>query len=210
MRHMTTGVVETFAMAPATPGRARRKLWISLSAVLFLLAGAAVTATSIGLRYAHAAPLECACGLSWSNAEHGQTGKAGPYLAMIADAKPGHLQSFYVMIRNPAAVTQTVLGLQYPDAQTAEPEQLAVALPGTSTIDDQQDYRTRHFTTKPTAIPPQGIRWLRVTIHTAPAEVWGSGRQESWTDIYVRVRVGWFHRDETVHLDDTAFVLQGI
>jgi hypothetical protein len=209
MPRMTTGIVDVVAVAPAAPRRSRRRLWIALAAVVVLLAGGVVASVSIGLRYAHAAPLECACALGWDPPGHGRTVRAGPYSAMIAQARPGQVQSFYVMISNPAPVTQTVLGLQYPNAQTAEPEQLAVALPGTSTLDDQQDYRSRQFTTKPTAIPPQGIRWLRVTIHTAPAEVWGPGREEFWTDLYVRVRVGWFHRDETVHLEDTAFVLQG-
>jgi len=205
-------VLDEVAVEPIAPParRSRRRLWISLVIAAVLLAAGTITSVSIGSRYARATALECACGLAWGPTQPGRTVRAGPYTAMIATARPGHVQSFYVLITNPSSVTQTILGLRYPDDGTAEPVDLAVARRGSSLLDDQQEYDTRHFISAPVSIEPHGVRWLRVSIHTASAQLWSRGREEWWDNLVLRVRIGWFDRIETLGFASrTAFVLEG-
>ena len=206
---MSSGVVEVSVPAPAPARRSRRRLWISLAVALSLQKNNTNTTKTNKQQNTHTTTHKNTSKQKKNNTKHPHTTEAGPYTALIATARPGHVQSFYVMISNPSAVTQTILGLQYPGTDTAEPEEVAVARRGTSTLDDQQDYPSRRFTAEPTAIPPNGIRWLRISIHTARSGLWSPGRQEFWTDIGLRVRVGWFTRDETVSLGRTVFVLEG-
>jgi hypothetical protein len=178
-----------------------------LAAAVF--AAGACTAVLVSERYAEAAALRCACGLTWGRAEHPQLIDAAAARAMQVSPRPGHMQVFYVEILNPAPVTQTILGLTSDGrGPVAEPTHLDVAVAGTSPLDDESSPETRHYTAKPTDIPPGGVRWLRYTIHTAPARYWSKGDVKWWDSLQLRVRVGWFDRVETVGFDGASFVLR--
>lgn len=191
--------------------RSHRGRWIALGAAVVLLAAGIVTALEVSFHYAHARPLESAGDLEWGGVDglHTHFVEAGPWTSLNAPARPGHAQSFYVMLANNSAVTQTILGLTYPGKDTAEPEDLAVAVPEKDSVDDQQDAPDHRYTSAPTSIPPGGIRWVRCTIHTAGGGLWSKGRREYWTDLALRVRVGAYTRNEDVGLDRNAMTLVG-
>ncbi|MEO8889616.1 MAG: hypothetical protein ABI429_10065 [Jatrophihabitantaceae bacterium] len=69
----------------------------------------------------------------------------GPWTAIIAAARPGHAQSFYVMITNRSSVTQTILGRTDDGAESSESEHLAVALPTGAILSDQAEPSTQHY-----------------------------------------------------------------
>lgn len=192
--------------------RSHRGRWIALVAAIVLLAAGIVTTLEVSFHYAHAKPLELAGGLEWSNTDGTQSRdvEAGPWTSLTAIARPGHAQSFYVMLANNSDVTQTILGLTYPGKDTAEPEDLGVAVPERDSVGDQQDAPDHRYTSAPMSIPPGGIRWVRVTNHTtAERHIWSPGRKEIWTALYLRVRVGAFTRNEVIDLDNFAFTLRG-
>jgi hypothetical protein len=62
------------------------------------------------------------------------------------------------------------------------------------------------YTSRPVAIPPQGVRTVRFTHDTAGD--WQC-RGEYWTDLRLRVRVGWFTRTDVISLGRLIFELRG-
>ena len=195
--------------APPQPKRKRRwKLWVVLGALLALIAGSVITAVAVSFHYLHAPGLH-AFGFGWlpPDNQHYRNVRAGPYSAEVVPARPGHAQRFSVEVENPSSVTQTILGLAYDTSQTAEPEQLTVSTVDTGTGDEM----LAHYTSKPVSIPPHGVRTLRLTRHTAGCSLWGqaNSRSEYYTEIDLRVRVGWFTRTERVSFGNNVLELRG-
>lgn len=195
------------AEAPASPRRSRLLVVVAIAVVVVVAAGV-ITAVKISFRYAHAAPLNCACGLVWGPGEHTRYVHVGAQDSYVATARPGHAQTFYVLVGNPAPVTQTILGPESHYRESAEPIEFAVARPSGSSSGDVGDNMTQSYTTRPVALPPGSYRWVRYTIHTSADGIWTSDRSEFWTDLPLRVRVGAFTRIERVPLA-AQMVLEG-
>ncbi len=203
----TAHMIDTAEVITETPARRRRRrLWILAASAAVLVIALAITAFAI-VRHYRDAPVLSAFGYGWlppDNA-HLRNVNAGPYSASIAAPRPGHPQTFEVDVRNDSSVTQTIVGLAFSNVGLAEPDHLAI-----STVDTARGDSFRvPYTSRPVSISPGGIRTLRYT-HDTAAVGWKtvSCRDESWTDIYLRVRVGWFTRTEKVSLDGGVLELQ--
>lgn len=205
---MTTTAAPAAEEALSAPSRRPRLLIVLVLATVVVVAAGAITAVKIAFRYAHAVPLTCACGLTWGPGEQTRQVNAGAQQALIATARPGHAQTFYVLVYNSAPVTQTILGPQSYDRESAEPIDFAVARPTGSAQLDLGDELAQHYTTEPVSVAPGGARWVRYTIHTSASGVWSPSRTELWTELELRVRVGAFTRTERVPLD-AQMVLDG-
>jgi hypothetical protein len=196
--------------AQAMPAPARRRPpwpWVVFALVVVVIAGGAITAAAVSLRYAHAAPLTCACGLVWGPPDNRVEREVGfVQQELVVPPRPGEKQSFYVEITNRSDVTQTVLGLPPTGGPVAEPDTLTISReptegPGSNGLGDFG----AHYVRGPVAIAPGQVRTLRYTIHTY--RCWQPSRSEYWTSLDVRVRVGMFTRTETIDFDNSAFVL---
>jgi hypothetical protein len=192
---------------PVAPRRRRRRLWVVLGAVTVLLIGGAITAVSVSFHYLHAPELEV-FGLGWAppDNQNSRFVDAGPYHATVTPARPGHWQTFNVEVINRSSVTQTILGLAS-SAPTAEPERLTISATDTSV----GNALFEHYVRAPVSIPPGGVRTLRLAHWPGDCSIWGHGtsRTESWTELRLRVRVGWFTRTEILAFNNWAMVLRG-
>lgn len=106
----------------------------------------------------------------------------------------------------PSSVTQTILGLPYNNNPklVAEPDHLTI-----SATDTARSGHASKFLPPPVAIPPHGVRIIRLTHDTGSCKTSGPGRAEFWTDLDLKVRVGAFTRIETVDFADHVFELRG-
>lgn len=202
--------VDADAHTPTVAARRRRswKLWVGIGAALTLLAGGAITAVVVSFHYAHAPGLEAGGSFGWLPPDnlHTRFVRAGPTDALIIPARPNRWQTFSVQVHNRSSVTQTILGLASV-APTAEPERLTVSTTSTAVGDEM----SARYTSEPVAIPPGGIRTVRLSHYAGGCWIWGhsNGRTEYWTDLLLKVRVGAFTRTEQVDFDGEAFELRG-
>lgn len=194
------------AVPPPQPRRRRWKLWVILGAVLVLLAGGAITAVAVSFHYLHAPALRAYSTAGWIAHSHVESVNLGPYVGLVASARPGHQQTFYIDVENPSSVTQTILGLPYNNNPklVAEPDHLTI-----SAVDTARSGNASKFLPPPVAIPPHGVRIIRLTHDTGTCQAWGPGRTEYWTDLQLKVKVGAFTRIETVDFADHVFELRG-
>lgn len=198
-------MIDTAEPLAALPPRSRRRRWriVALVAAVVIVVGGVVTAVSIVDHYRDA-PVLASDGGGWlppDNA-HARDVRAGPVDASIAAPRPGHPQTFEIEVLNPSSVTQTIVGLAFSNEGLAEPDHLAISAVDTAVGDPS---RVR-YTTGPVSIRPNGVRTLRYTHDTA--NDWAPCRAEYWTDLYLRVRVGWFTRTEKVSLNSLVIELQ--
>lgn len=202
------------ATAPSTDEPVtRRTKWrrrVGLVVVALLVAGGLTTYLSLRAHYRDAVPLSCACGLTWAEPDSAnmRSVRAGPWNADVVPARPGHVQAFEVEIINRSSVTQTIVGSEHDDGQTAEPVDVTFARPTGSVFADQDSKSASEFTRKTAVLPPGGVRWMRYAIHTAPRDLWSSGRSESFTALDVKVRIGAWTRWEQIDFDNFAFELR--
>jgi hypothetical protein len=163
-----------------------------------------VVAWRVADRYRDA-PVVSAVGGGWMPPDntHAHWVSAGPYTASIAPPRPGHPQTFEIEIYNASSVTQTIVGLAYNNQDVAEPDHLLISAVDTSV----GDLSTVRYVKGPISIRPHGVRTLHYT-HDTAAIGWGNCRSESWTDLHLRVRVGWFTRTETVSLGNMIIELR--
>jgi hypothetical protein len=207
--HGVVDVVEAPETAAGPERRRRsRRFWVAIGAVAVLLIGVTITALEVSFHYAHAPRLE-AFGWGWlpPDNQHAQYPQAGLYDASVARARPGHWQTFSVDVENPSSVTQTVLGLAFDSSDTAQPERLTI-----SSVDTGLgDAMLARYTPGPVAIPPNGVRTLRLSVRAAGCNHWGhgTGRSDYWTALFLKVRVGWFTRTEEITFVNHAQVLRG-
>jgi hypothetical protein len=199
-------VVQSAEAVPPLQRRRRWKLWVGLAAVLVLLAGGAITAVAVSFHYLHAPALRAYSTAGWLAPDHVKFVQVGPYDGLVVSARPGHSQTFYIDVENPSSVTQTILGLPYNNNPrlVAEPDHLTI-----SAVDTARSGQASKFLPPPVAIPPHGVRIIRLTHDTSDCPSWGPGRGESWTELQLKVRVGAFTRIETVDLADHVFELRG-
>jgi hypothetical protein len=173
-------------------------LLVLLGGVVAVLVAGSVAGVVVALRYAHATPLANHGGeFGWARPDNRHTRFAGPPsdAHLVAPARLGQPQSFYVDITNDAPVTQTILGLTGLDAASLLHERLAAAVdddPRVSSFD-------RTYRSMPVSIPPHATRTVRLTVVIPRCRVSGP---QSWDRLHLRVRVGWFTRTETVLLSD--------
>ena len=170
-----------------------------MSAAFALVAGGATAAVAVSSHYLRAPDFATGGGIGWLPPDNSQ---AGPYRALVTSARPGHAQTFFVEIYNPASVTQTILGLADDSSQTAEPDHLTVS--ETRTV--RGDAVPARYTSQPVAIAPKAVYRLRFT-HDTAADC-RPDRSESWTDLRLRVRVGAFTRTETISLGSNVLTLR--
>jgi hypothetical protein len=89
------------AAPPPQPRRRRRwKLWVGIGAVLVLLAGGAITAVAVSFHYLHAPALRAFSTAGWLAPSHVESVNLGPYYGLVASARPGHSQTFYIDVEN--------------------------------------------------------------------------------------------------------------
>jgi hypothetical protein len=183
-------------------GRPGRRRWIALVAVLVVVIGAVTTTVAVSWHYLHAPGLATDGG-GWlpPDSQHSRSVDAGPYHALVIPPRPGHAQTFAIDVHNPSSVTQTLLGLAYDNTDTAEPERVTVSTTSTA----MGDARLAQYTSRPVAIPPNGVRTVRLTQFTAGT--W-TCRSESWTELRLRVRVGAFTRTETIDFSPLIFEIR--
>jgi hypothetical protein len=197
-------MIDTGDLVQATPsGGRRQKRWIALGVIVVVAIGVVTTTVAVSWHYLHASVL-VADGGGWLSPDnqHSRFVTAGPYTASVIAPRPGHAQTFAVEVRNPSSVTQTVLGLADDTSQTLEPERLTVSTSSTAV----GDAMLAHYTSRPVAIPPKGVRTVRLIHSTAGS--WRC-RSESWTELRLRVRVGAFTRTETVSFGSLILELRG-
>ncbi len=188
--------------APASPQPRRRRLVLVVGSIAVLVAGI-VTTLAVTFHYRDAPSLTNSGGsYGWGPPDNLQSRFVylGRYTGLVAPARPGYSQSFYVEVRNDSSVTQTILGLHDDGAGLPQREHLDV-----STTDDyrvSQDQLT--YRSGPISLPPHTQRSVRVTVDTPRCP---GPRQQSWDRLRVRVRVGAFTRTETIMLSNTIFEL---
>jgi hypothetical protein len=200
----TGSVIDTGEVVQATPaGERRQKRWIALGVIVVVAIGVVTTTLAVSWHYLHA-PVLVTDGGGWlpPDNQHSRFVSAGPYTALVTAPRPGHAQTFAVEVYNPSSVTQTVLGLADDTSQTLEPERLTVSTTSTAV----GDAMLARYTSRPVAIPPQGVRTVRLINSTAGG--WKC-RTESWTELRLRVRVGAFTRTETVAFGSLMLELRG-
>jgi hypothetical protein len=113
----------------------------------------------------------------------------------------GQRQGFEIGIYNPTDVTQTVVGApDVPGVNTpaAEKAELAVSDPNRD-VNNGGTTRKIRFTL-PAAIAPHQLRLLRIMWVSDACE--SKGAATIMDEIYLRVRVGWFTKTETIPLDE--------
>ena len=193
---------EAVTSPPHRPRRRRRRTVAAVTAAVLVIA-CAVVAWRVANHYRDA-PLISADGGGWMAPDNTRSHwvDAGPYSASIAPPRPGHPQTFEIEVYNPASVTQTIVGLAYNEKGVAEPDHLLISAVDTAVGDSS---RVRYIK-GPISIRPHGVRTLHFT-HDTAAIGWGHCRSEFWTDLSLRVRVGWFTRTETVSLGNMIIEL---
>jgi hypothetical protein len=191
-------------LVPASERQVHRRRWLVVvgPSIVVLLAGI-MTAIVVTFRYMHAPSLSNRGGAyEWGPPDnlHTRSVQLGPYQGLVAPARPGRSQSFYVEIRNDSSVTQTVLGIVDFGTGPAQREHLAVSTTDDYRVaSDQLTYRTGT-----SAVPPHAQRFVRYTIDIPRCP--GPALQY-WDSLRVRVRVGAFTRTETIGLGNTIFEL---
>jgi hypothetical protein len=181
--------------------RSRRILWSVVAALGAVVVAAAVAGVLVVRHYYAAPDLEGGSASGWMPPEnlHGRT--VGDRI--IVAARPPARQSFFVSVRNPASVTQTILGIT-PDLRALV---YRPVLSGTRTADPAQPVPPdpRDFAGPPIAIPPHQVRYLRLSLVGLCLSPGGGVEFDA---IDLRVRRGAFTRTETVVLPVT-FVIEG-
>jgi len=138
--------------APASPQPRRRRLVLVVGSIAVLVAGI-VTTLAVTFHYRDAPSLTNSGGsYGWGPPDNLQSRFVylGRYTGLVAPARPGYSQSFYVEVRNDSSVTQTILGLHDDGAGLPQREHLDV-----STTDDyrvSQDQLT--YRSGPISLPP--------------------------------------------------------
>ncbi len=189
--------------APSAPRVHRRRWLVVVGASIVVLLGSIVAALAVTFHYRYAASLTNQGGsFGWGPPDNllSRFVHLGPYNGMVAPARPGHSQSFYVEIRNGSSVTQTILGIDDFGTGLAQREHLAVS----TTDDDRVSSNQLAYRTGTSALPPHARRFVRYTIDTprCPGPL-----SQYWDSLRVRVRVGAFTRTETITLSYTIFEL---
>jgi hypothetical protein len=166
--------------------------------VTVLVVGGAVSGFAVSFHYLHAPGLESGGSFGWLPPDNraARFVPVGPYSGIVTPPRLNQPQTFAVDVYNPAPVTQTIMGLSYSTKHTAEPESLSVSTVSTAV----GDAMTVPYTSSPVAVPPHGIRTVRLTRHTAGCDTWGggAGRSESYTELDLKVRVGIVTRTEVI------------
>ncbi len=187
--------------ATARIARVRLRTWIA-TAVVVALAGTGVGYLTV---YLTAPGLQQGTTSIWwypQDSNHEVDTSADNAQQSTVPLRDGQRQGFAVDLYNPTDFTQTVMapaigpniGWDSPGSQNVE---LGVSVPNWD-IDNGGLTRDVRFTL-PGSIPPHQERLLRVLWTSDVCEVAGS--QVGIDTLYLRVRVGWFTRTETVPLN---------
>jgi hypothetical protein len=120
--------------------------------------------------------------------------------------RPGHIQGFVLTIYNPSDTTQVIVGsADHLSPGAPVPPQIAVSTTGTPRQSGEPHW-VRYRIGGP--IPPHSYRWVRVLWRSYYCFQVGAGSSFGYTDLLLRVRVGWITRTEDIQLP-TEFAVGG-
>lgn len=184
--------------APRWLVRLLRRHWIAVSSIVVVVA-AAITCGAIADTYWHAPPLTG----GWMVApvylsDSMKSIDAGIAEQTLLRARPGERQGFEVGIENDTDRAQTVLGVQHPH-RFLDGYDVQFGI-------HRGEHEFGPFYRSVT-IPPHGLAVVRIRFVTMCLNGEGAGRIISTDRLQLRVRVGWYTRNEDVVLDSMTIGL---
>jgi len=183
---------------PASRRRAARLIAIIVSLVFVLISG--VVASLVIVKYAHARPLECLCGIGWyaeQDVMSSVPSAADGHEQSTINLRPNARQGFYVVIVNRSSVTQAVTGLPSGFLGPYGGSHYHLEVSTRSWARAGRDWTRLSYSDRAT-IAPGADRVLRLT-WTSPS-CFDKGLQVGIDSLRVRVRVGAFTRTENISL----------